>query len=89
MNSEVILNHTVTMAILVLTTSLAPILAATLVGLGVSLFQALTQIREQTLSFGFKLIAVVAIMLFTSRWMGGEIYNFMIQSFDQIGNVHQ
>lgn len=89
MNSEVILNHTVTMAILVLTTSLAPILAATIVGLVVSLFQALTQIQEQTLSFGVKLIAIVAILLFTARWMGGEIYNFMIQSFDQVGAMHQ
>ena len=87
MNTEVILNHTVTMAILVLTTSMAPILAATLVGLIVSLLQALTQIQEQTLSFGVKLIAVVAILLFTARWMGGEIYNFLIQSFEQVSTL--
>lgn len=87
MDYEVILNQTVTMAILVLMTSLAPIVAATLVGLIVSLLQALTQIQEQTLSFGIKLIAVVAILLFTARWMGSELYNFMIQSFDQASAV--
>ena len=87
MDTEVILNHTVTMAVLVLTASLAPILAATLVGLLVSLLQALTQIQEQTLGFAVKLITVVVTLLLTARWMGGEVYNFAVQIFDHFGTM--
>ena len=89
MTTEMILHQTILMSILVLTASLAPILAATIIGLMVSLFQALTQIQEQTLSFAIKLIAVLVTLLGTARWMGGEIYNFTIQSFDQFGTVVQ
>jgi type III secretion protein S len=89
MEAEMILHQTVTMTVLVLTASLVPTLAATLVGLLVSLLQALTQIQEQTLGFAVKLIAVVVTLLFTARWMGGEVYNFTIQIFDQFGAVAQ
>jgi flagellar biosynthetic protein FliQ len=47
-----------------------PILAASLlVGLLVSIFQAMTQIQEQTLSFIPKVVAVVAILLILGPWM--------------------
>lgn len=48
----------------------APILGTALVvGLVISLFQALTQINEATLSFVPKLIAAVAVMGLTGPWM--------------------
>ena len=84
---ETILHQTVAMALLVLTASLAPILAATFVGLIVSLLQALTQIQEQTLGFAVKLIVVIATLLLTARWIGSEVYTFTIQIFDQFGTV--
>lgn len=87
MTPEVILNQTVMMTILVLTASLVPIVAATLVGLVVSLLQALTQIQEQTLAFGVKLIAVTVSLLATARWMGSELFNYTIQIFDHFGAV--
>ena len=37
-----------------------------------SLLQALTQIQEQTLSFGVKLAAVGLTLYLTARWMGGD-----------------
>ena len=47
-----------------------PILATSLlVGLLVSIFQAMTQIQEQTLSFIPKVIAVVAVLLILGPWM--------------------
>jgi len=58
--------------------SLPPIAVASVVGTLFSLFQALTQIQEQTLSFGVKLIAVLATLLLTGVWMGGEIYQFAV-----------
>lgn len=67
---------------LVLWLSLPPIAVAAIVGTLFSLFQALTQIQEQTLSFAVKMIAVFATLLLTARWLSGEIYNFTISVFD-------
>jgi len=64
--------------------SLPPIIVASVVGTLFSLFQALTQIQEQTLSFAVKLIAVMATLALTARWVGGELYNYMLLVLDAI-----
>ena len=47
-----------------------PVLGVSLlVGLLVSIFQAMTQIQEQTLSFIPKVVAVVAILMILGPWM--------------------
>ncbi len=47
-----------------------PILGVSLlVGLLVSIFQAMTQIQEQTLSFIPKILAIVAVLLIMGPWM--------------------
>ena len=69
---------------LVLWLSLPPIIVGSVVGTLFSLFQALTQIQEQTLSFGIKLISVSLTILLTARWVGGEMFNFALQLFDSI-----
>ena len=47
-----------------------PILGISLlVGLLVSIFQAMTQIQEQTLSFIPKVVAVIAVLLLLGPWM--------------------
>ncbi|CEJ13816.1 flagellar biosynthesis protein FliQ [Phreatobacter sp. AB_2022a] len=49
----------------------APLMVVGLVvGVGVSLFQALTQIQEQTLVFVPKILAIFATMLITLPFMG-------------------
>jgi type III secretion protein S len=68
--------------LLVLWLSLPPIVVASLVGILFSLVQALTQIQEQTLSFGVKLVAVGLTLYLTARWIGGEIYNYTLILFD-------
>lgn len=61
--------------------SLPPILVASVVGTLFSLFQALTQIQEQTLSFAVKLIAVGITLALTARWMGVELYHYTMSIF--------
>ena len=63
---------------LVLLLSMPPIIAASVVGLMISLIQALTQIQEQTLPFAFKLVAVIVSIFLTARWIGIEIYNYSL-----------
>jgi type III secretion protein S len=77
-----IISHVVKALLLVLWLSLPPIIVASVVGTLFSLFQALTQIQEQTLSFAIKLIAVGLTLFFTARWVGGEIYNYTLSLFD-------
>lgn len=75
-------SHLIRAMLLVLWLSMPPIIVASIVGVLFSLIQALTQIQEQTLSFGVKLIAVGLTLYATGRWIGGEIYNFTLILFE-------
>jgi type III secretion protein S len=77
-----IVSHVVKALLLTLWLSLPPIVVASVVGTLFSLFQALTQIQEQTLSFAIKLIAVGLTLYLTARWVGGEIFNYTVLLFD-------
>ena len=61
---------------LVLIISMPPIVVGSIVGLLFSLFQAITQLQEQTLSFGIKLIAVSITILVTAGWLGGLLLSY-------------
>ena len=62
--------------ILILLLSAPPILISTLLGLMVAIFQAATQIQEQTLSFMVKLFAVMLTLLFMGGWLSAQIMQF-------------
>jgi type III secretion protein S len=70
--------------VLILLLSLPPIITAAVVGVLISLVQAVTQIQDQTLSFAFRLIAVVVTLLITARWLGGQVVIFTADIFDRI-----
>ncbi|MCX7693603.1 MAG: flagellar biosynthesis protein FliQ [Tepidimonas taiwanensis] len=56
----------------------APVLGVVLVvGLVISLFQALTQINEATLSFVPKLVAAVAVLALAGPWMLTTLVEFI------------
>jgi flagellar biosynthetic protein FliQ len=66
----------------------APILIVTIVvGLLISIFQATTQIQEQTLTFVPKLIVAAVIGLFAGPWMLHTIVSFTERIFAQIANI--
>lgn len=63
----------------------APILLASVViGLIVAIFQAATQIHEQTLTFVPKLIVIALILLLTGSWMITTLIDFTRLLFDQM-----
>ena len=63
----------------------APILlTALLVGFMISLFQAATQIQEQTLSFVPKMIAVCIALLVTGNWVLSQLVSFTHQLFESL-----
>ena len=62
--------------LLVLLLSAAPVIVATLVGLVVGLFQTVTQLQEQTLPFGAKMLAVVLTVLVLLAWTSRTLIDF-------------
>jgi flagellar biosynthetic protein FliQ len=68
----------------------APILVVSLViGLIISIFQATTQIQEQTLTFVPKLIAAAVVGLIAGPWMLHSVVSFTERIFSLIANVVQ
>jgi type III secretion system export apparatus protein len=61
---------------LILILVLWPVAVATLVGLLVGLVQTITQLQEQTLPFGIKLVAVSLCLFLLSGWYGEVLLNF-------------
>ena len=56
-----------------------PILAAgLLVGVAVSVFQAVTQIQEATLTFIPKLVAILVVLGFLGHWMLGHLLGYTV-----------
>lgn len=72
---------------LVLLVSAPPVLASMLVGLGVSIFQATTQIQEQTLTFVPKIIAVFVSLIVAGPWIGEQLIRFTKLLFETIATV--
>jgi type III secretion protein S len=68
---------------LVMILSMPPIIVASVVGIVVSLLQALTQIQEQTLSFAIKLIAVAATIAAMAGFLGQEMLTYTLKLFDE------
>jgi flagellar biosynthetic protein FliQ len=58
-------------------TSVPILLVSMIVGLVISLFQTLTSIQEQTLTFVPKLIAIMIALLIMGTWMLNEITSYM------------
>ncbi|MGL6148677.1 MAG: EscS/YscS/HrcS family type III secretion system export apparatus protein [Plesiomonas sp.] len=61
---------------LVLLMSAWPIIIATCIGLLVGLFQTVTQLQEQTLPFGIKLLGVSLCLFLLSGWYGETLVSF-------------
>ncbi|GKV67812.1 flagellar biosynthetic protein FliQ [Sporosarcina sp. NCCP-2716] len=62
-----------------------PLLIVALVtGLAVSIFQATTQIQEQTLAFVPKIIAVMVAIVFFGPWMLSKVTAYAADIFDNL-----
>jgi len=67
-----------------------PILGASLLtGLVVSVFQAVTQIQEATLTFIPKLVAVLLVVALLGNWMLGYLLGYTVVLFSNLnGYAH-
>ena len=62
------------------------LLLAMIVGVTVAIFQAVTQIHEQSIGFALKLIVVVTVLLLGGGWMLDTLKDYTYQIFQLIAS---
>lgn len=72
---------------LVLLISAVAIVPSLLVGLCVSIFQATTQINEQTLSFLPRLVVTLLVLILGGKWMLTKLVDFTVSIFQQASSL--
>lgn len=71
------------------TTIVGPILLVCLVvGIFISIFQAATQIHEQSLTFVPKIVIVLLLLVFAGNWMVVQISDFTKEAFNILANLN-
>ena len=76
--------------LLVLVCSGPPVIMSLVIGFLVSVFQATTQIQEQTLSFAPKVIMVFGVLALAGSWIGTQLMRFTFHVFDRFPYlIHQ
>lgn len=63
------------------------LISALVVGLVVSIFQAVTQINEATLTFIPKMVVVGVVLIVAAPWMMDIMNQFTIQLFENLGDM--
>ena len=84
MNQDVVINVSMQALQLAFMVALPLLLVALVVGLAVSVFQAVTQIQEQTLSFIPKIIAMGATLVVGGPWMLNQLVTYTQRLYDSI-----
>jgi flagellar biosynthetic protein FliQ len=65
-----------------------PLLAVSLtVGMLVSVFQAVTQINEQSLSFVPKMLMIAGTLAMLGPWMAQTLISYMVSTFDSLATL--
>ena len=62
------------------------LLLSMIIGVVVAIFQAVTQIHEQSIGFALKLIVVVTVLLLAGGWMLDTLKDFTYQVFQLIAS---
>jgi flagellar biosynthesis protein FliQ len=87
MSQDQVVSLVVDMMSVALKVALPMLLASLVVGLAVSIFQAVTQIQEQTLSFIPKVVALAALIVILGPWMLGQIVSYTENLYQQIPSL--
>lgn len=79
MSIELVVEITNKALYLIIKASLPVLLVSLVIGLIVSIFQTVTSIQEQTLTFVPKIICVFLALMIAGRWMMNSIIEFMTE----------
>ncbi|WP_443191164.1 type III secretion system export apparatus subunit SctS [Pseudomonas indica] len=73
--------------LLVVMLSAPPLIVAVIVGVIISLLQAVMQLQDQTLPFAVKLVAVGMTLALTGRWVGVQLIELTTLAFNMIAQT--
>ena len=88
MTSEIVVSIAERAIWVILMASGPLLIVALLTGLAVSIFQATTQIQEQTLAFVPKIIAVLVAIIFFGPWMLSNSYDVCNRDIRKSSSVY-
>lgn len=71
----------------VLTCSMPMLIAALVIGILISIFQATTQINEQALAFVPKIVGILLAMLIFGGWILNNLSDFTIDLYQSINVI--
>lgn len=81
MPTVTLLDYSYQTLVLVAILTLPAVITSAAVGLLVGFLQAITQVNDSSIAQAAKLIATLAVLLLTVRWMGHELVTFTQQLF--------
>jgi flagellar biosynthetic protein FliQ len=84
MSQSLIISLGTQAVLMIVLMSLPMILTAMLVGLTVSILQAVTQVQEQTLSFVPKTISVFSVLILVSPWHLSTLKQYLTHLLTQL-----
>ena len=84
MDTDLVISLAVGAMELALKVALPLLLVGLVVGLAVSVFQAVTQIQEQTLAFIPKILAIAGVLIVGGPWMLNQLLSYTIDLWSRI-----
>lgn len=84
MTPEFVVNFAQEAIKVTLLVSMPMLLLGLIVGVAISIFQAVTQIQEMTLTFVPKILIVMVALLYFSSWMLEQLMQFTMTTINQI-----
>jgi len=86
-NQDVVINLVMNAMTLAFKVAMPLLGVALVLGLAVSIVQAVTQIQEQTLSFIPKIIGLAVVIVVTGPWMLGQIVSYTAELYASIPSL--
>ena len=87
MNEDMILNLSSSCLKTIALVSSPMLIGALVIGIIVSVFQAITQINEATLTFIPKMVIVTLIIILAGPWMLDTLKGFTVEIFESVGDI--
>jgi flagellar biosynthesis protein FliQ len=86
-NEDVVINVSMQAMQLAFKIALPLLLVGLAIGLVISIFQAVTQIQEQTLTFIPKIVGMGVVLLVAGPWMLDQIISYTQQLYSEIPSL--
>ena len=87
MNQDVVISLALEAMVLAMKIGLPLLLVGLVIGLVVSVFQAVTQIQEQTLAFIPKVIGLAIVLVVGGPWMLGQVVSYTQELYSSIPTI--